>query len=205
MSKNNNKEELKSKFTNILKLIIIVALGFVLIFYPGQTLDTAVKALGIVIIVAGAVALISSLTQKDKNSYVMFQLIGALIGLTTGIIVLTNRGLVISIFPVLTGVGIAIYGAFGIAQALTFRKFYTTGWQASLLFSVVTIGVGMLIAANPFSTMNTIVRLVGIVLVYNGVVGIYMQLNRRKKNLVYNKNEIIDGELIEEDDIDDED
>ena len=201
MSK-DNKEELKSKFTNILKLIIIVALGVVLIFYPGQTLDTAVKALGIVIIVAGAVALISSLTQKDKNSYVMFQLIGAFIGIIAGIIVLTNRGLVISIFPILTGVGIAIYGAFGIAQALTFKKYYATGWQASIVFSAITIGVGVLIAANPFGTMNTIVRLVGIVLVYNGVVGIYMQLNRRKKNLVYNKNEIIDGELIEEDDED---
>ena len=201
MSKNNN-EELKSKFTNILKLIIIVALGLVLIFYPGQTLDTAVKALGIVIIVAGAVALISSLTQKDKNAYVMFQLIGAIIGIVAGIIVLTNRGLVISIFPVLTGVGIAIYGAFGIAQAMTFRRFYTTGWQVPILFSFITVGVGVLIAANPFSTMNTIVRIVGIVLVYNGVVGIYMQLNRRKKNLVYNKNEIIEGELIEEEDED---
>ena len=201
MSKNNN-EELKSKFTNILKLIIIVALGLVLIFYPGQTLDTAVKALGIVIIVAGAVAFISSLTQKDKNAYVMFQLIGAIIGIVAGIIVLTNRGLVISIFPVLTGVGIAIYGAFGIAQAMTFRRFYTTGWQVPILFSFITVGVGVLIAANPFSTMNTIVRIVGIVLVYNGVVGIYMQLNRRKKNLVYNKNEIIEGELIEEEDED---
>lgn len=201
MSKNSN-EELKSKFTNILKLIIIVALGLVLIFYPGQTLDTAVKALGIVIIVAGAVAFISSLTQKDKNAYVMFQLIGAIIGIVAGIIVLTNRGLVISIFPVLTGVGIAIYGAFGIAQAMTFRRFYTTGWQVPILFSFITVGVGVLIAANPFSTMNTIVRIVGIVLVYNGVVGIYMQLNRRKKNLVYNKNEIIEGELIEEEDED---
>ena len=200
---NKNNEELKSKFTNIIKLIINVALGLVLLFYPGQTLDTAVKALGIVIIVAGAVALISSLTQSEKNGYVMFQLIGALIGIVAGIIVLTNRGLVISIFPVLTGVGIAIYGAFGIAQALTFRKFYSTGWQASLLFSVITIGVGILIAANPFSTMNTIVRLVGIVLIYNGVVGIYMQLNRRKKNLVYNKNEIIDVEAIDVDDDED--
>ncbi len=202
MSKNSN-EELKSKFTNILKLIIIVALGLVLIFYPGQTLDTAVKALGIVIIVAGAVAFISSLTQKDKNAYVMFQLIGAIIGIVAGIIVLTNRGLVISIFPVLTGVGIAIYGAFGIAQAMTFRRFYTTGWQVPILFSFITVGVGVLIAANPFSTMNTIVRIVGIVLVYNGVVGIYMQLNRRKKNLVYNKNEVIDVEAIDVDDDED--
>lgn len=202
MSKNNS-EELKSKFTNILKLIIIVALGLVLIFYPGQTLDTAVKALGIVIIVAGAVAFISALTQKDKNAYVMFQLIGAIIGIVAGIIVLTNRGLVISIFPVLTGVGIAIYGAFGIAQAMTFRRFYTTGWQVPILFSFITVGVGVLIAANPFSTMNTIVRIVGIVLVYNGVVGIYMQLNRRKKNLVYNKNEVIDVEAIDVDDDED--
>ena len=202
MSKNNN-EELKSKFTNILKLIIIVALGLVLIFYPSQTLDTAVKALGIVIIVAGAVAFISSLTQKEKNAYVMFQLIGAIIGIVAGIIVLTNRGLVISIFPVLTGVGIAIYGAFGIAQAMTFRRFYTTGWQVPILFSFITVGVGVLIAANPFSTMNTIVRIVGIVLVYNGVVGIYMQLNRRKKNLVYNKNEVIDVEAIDVDDDED--
>ena len=202
MNKNNN-EELKSKFTNILKLIIIVALGLVLIFYPGQTLDTAVKALGIVIIVAGVVALISSLTQKDKNAYVTFQLIGAIIGIVAGIIVLTNRGLVISIFPVLTGVGIAIYGAFGIAQAMTFRRFYTTGWQVPILFSFITVGVGVLIAANPFSTMNTIVRIVGIVLVYNGVVGIYMQLNRRKKNLVYNKNEVIDVEAIDVDDDED--
>ncbi|MBQ9608148.1 MAG: DUF308 domain-containing protein [Lachnospiraceae bacterium] len=200
MSKNN--EELKSKFSNIIKLIIIVALGFVLLFYPGETLDTMVKVLGVVIIVTGAVALISSLAQKDKNAYVMFQIVGALVGIVAGIIVLTNRGLVISIFPILTGVGIAIYGAFGIAQALTFKKYYATGWQASLVFSAITIGVGMLIAANPFGTMNTIVRLIGIVLVYNGIVGIYMQLNRRKKNLVYNKNEIIDGELIEEDDED---
>ena len=202
MSKNNN-DEMKSKLTNILKLIIIVALGLVLIFYPGQTLDTAVKALGIVIIVAGAVALISALTQKEKNGFVMFQIVGAIIGIVAGIIVLTNRALVISIFPVLTGVGIAIYGAFGIAQAFTFRKFYSTGWQAPLLFSVITIGVGVLIAANPFSTMNTIVRLVGFVLVYNGVVGIYMQLNRRKKNLVYNKNEVIEVEAIEVDDEED--
>lgn len=200
MSKNN--EELKSKFSNIIKLIIVVALGLVLLLYPGQTLDTMVKVLGIVIIVTGAVALISSLTQKDKNAYVMFQLVGAFIGIIAGIIVLTNRGLVISIFPILTGVGIAIYGAFGIAQALTFKKYYATGWQASLIFSVITVGVGVLIAADPFGTMNTIVRLIGIVLIYNGVVGIWMQFNRTKKNKIYKGGDIIDGEAIE---IDDED
>ncbi|MBQ7707982.1 MAG: DUF308 domain-containing protein [Lachnospiraceae bacterium] len=204
MSKNKKDgEELKSKFVNILKLIVIVALGLVLLFYPGQSLDTGVKALGIVIIVAGAVALISAMTAQEKNAYVTFQIVGAVLGLVAGIIVLVNRGLVISIFPVLTGVGLAIYGAFGIAQAITFKKYYTKGWEAPLLFSIITILVGVLIAANPFSTMNTIVRLIGIVLTYNGVVGIWMQLNRRKKNLVYHKNEIIDVEAIEVDDDED--
>ncbi|MBQ9199589.1 MAG: DUF308 domain-containing protein [Lachnospiraceae bacterium] len=202
MSKNNN-EELKSKFTNILKLIIIVALGLVLVFYPGQAIDTALKALGIGIIVAGVVALISALSQKDKSGYIMFQLIGAIIGIIAGIIIIANRNLVESIFPVLTGVGLSIYGAFGIAQALTFRKYYSTGWQISLFLSAVTIIIGIIIASNPNRTVETVVRLIGIVLIYNGIVGIYMQLNRRKKNLVYNKNEVIDVEAIDVDDEDD--
>ena len=203
MSKaNKDQEELKSKFANIIKLGITIALGMVLVIYPGETLDTLVKVLGIAIVVISGVVLASTLIAKDKIGYDVFQVVGAIIALIAGIIILADRGLIISIFPIVTGLSIIAYGVFGVINALNFKKYYSMGWQASLAFSIITIIVGLVIAGNPFGTMNTIVRLIGIVLIYNGAVGIYMQLNRRKKNLVYHANEIVDGEAIE---IDDED
>ena len=47
-----------------------------------------------------------------------------------------------------------------------------------LVFSVITIGCGALICLNPFSAVTTLVRIVGVILIYNGITGFWMEAKK---------------------------
>ena len=163
----------QTKLLHIFEMVLLCALGFWLILHPGQSLKTAVRILGIGLLAGGALAIGFFCFSKQKQD---LRIIGGLIlgiaGVAAGLFVLIKPTWVINIFPMAAGIFVAFSGILNMVHALETRKAGNRGWQILLGLSVVSIVVGILLFANPFSYMSTLVRLLGAILIYNGVLGV---------------------------------
>ena len=168
-----------SKLSQFFYLVVIIVLGAVLVIYPGDTLTVAVKVLGAGLLISAIVAIVSLLVRKDSVEMAVFPWVGAIVTAIAGLVILLNPELIISVVPIIAGSGIILYGAFGFMHAISYKKSGFTGWQVSLVFSLLTVGFGILIVANPFGTATIIVRLIGIILIYQSVSEIWFRILKK--------------------------
>ena len=69
---------------------------------------------------------------------------------------------------------VAVHGVHNLLQALElFRNKYSKWWVA-LLLGALTVGLGILLICNPFEAVSTVVVLIGVFLIYDGVSDIWI-------------------------------
>ena len=54
-------------------------------------------------------------------------------------------------------------------QALSMKRRANSHWKPMLILACITIVLGIIIVCNPFSTLNALTSVIGIVLAYDGV------------------------------------
>ena len=153
----------KGKVTGILMLVI----GIILLIWPGTTLIAFCRLLGWCLVIAGAIEIIMGLIGSRDAAEAAGGAVTALIG----IVFIARPGLVISFLPVLVGVCIAVVGALYLIRALLRREsgpgavFAIAGGAAALI-------VGLILAFHPFSAVRLMMIVLGILLVYFGILRI---------------------------------
>ena len=163
----------QTKLLHIFEMVVLTALGFWLILHPYQSLKTAVRLLGVALLVSGGLAVGFYAFSKQKSD---LRTVGVLLmgsaAIVAGLVVLIKPGWVIAVFPMVAGIFVAFNGILNTLHALQTRKAGSRGWQILLVLSLLSIVVGILLFANPFAYMSTLVILLGAVLIYNGILGI---------------------------------
>ena len=64
---------------------------------------------------------------------------------------------------------VCFHGCKDFGDALTLRKNKSPRATAALLLGIITILLGAVLVVNPFSAFTTVVRIIGLVLIYDGV------------------------------------
>ena len=157
-------------------LLMIVA-GIILLLWPGVTLEVTVRVIGISLLAAGCFSILNWYRHREVSySTLAAGIIFALIGL----IILVSPRRVISIFPTAMGLFVLVNGVFNLALALDQKQMSYEKWNISLVMAVVTIILGILILANPFSTMSLLIMVVGGILIYNGVTSLWIGTRKKR-------------------------
>ena len=164
-----------SKLGKILSLVVIALVGLFLVIYPGDTLNIVVGVFGGALLLIGLIGIVSYFLPKNKNSRNVIDLVISIVEVIVGLIVVSNIGFVISLFPIFAGVIIAAQGVLYLISALRMKS-DNNSWKLGLVLSLVMIAFGILIFANPFATQAALVRLAGIALIYNAVSGLIIRL-----------------------------
>ena len=114
----------------------------------------------------------------------------ALVCVVVGLVLLIWPGTTTQIVCMILGLALLIYGAvqvflylaskernmisqgmmlLGVSQAITLKKNQYDGWWIACLMGILTVALGAVLIYNPFSVVNTVVRLIGIFLIYDGL------------------------------------
>ena len=167
----------KAKSASVLVSLVILALGVILVIKPGSTLNFICRIVGIAFLLAAAVGAVFALGAGagDRRSRTLF-ILGAAIAAIAGIILLANPRFVISLLPIAVGLGVIANGAVNLSQAISISRSGRHG-GIHIVLAVATIVLGILIFANPFSTIELLVRIMGIILIYDGVSNIVTAAN----------------------------
>ena len=173
---------------------ICVILGIVLLVWPGQSTQVVCMVLGIVLGGFGLIQIILYLATKEKTmvSHSMMML-GVVLAVIGGWIVLKPETIIKAV-PMIVGILIVIHGFHNAVQAIDLKKMQYDNWWVALLLSLLTVALGVVLICNPFTIVDTVVRIIGAFLVYDGLSDMWIlsRVFKTKKN----REKIIDTDAV---------
>lgn len=156
------------KWDALLTGLLYIVLGIVALVIP-ETMEKALGYLiGVVLIIGGAVSMISYLLRDAHQNYYHNDFLHGLIGIAAGIVVLNQVEFIISLIPVLLGVLILISGCSKLQDVIDMKRMEYGNWIVMLVFAVINVVLGILLICNPFQSALLLFRLLGAGLIFSG-------------------------------------
>ncbi len=166
---------LKKLKTNIvISAALCVLLGIVLVAWPDLSMQIVCTAVGAVLLIGGGVRLAVYFTSRDGSVYSQMSLIMGIVLAVVGIWILLQPDKVLAIIPIIVGIVIALHGANNLRQAVTLCQNKYDKWWVALILGLLTVGFGVLLICRPFEALDTVVMLIGIFLIYDGLSDIWI-------------------------------
>lgn len=164
----------KQKTSSIIIAILSIILGIVLIIYKNTAANWFVKVVGILMIAAAVYYIISFFTRASKDTISRTNLVVGILLLILGIWFLTSSNLVLQVVQLIVGVIIIMQGILDLQAALAMKDNEYSNWGISLCLAFATIILGVLLIFLPFKTLDVLLVMLGIVLIFDGLSDLYI-------------------------------
>lgn len=149
--------------------MLCTLLGILLVIYPNTSLTIVCRAVGLIVLITGVGFLISHARGGFFSWFHNLDLIlGILFMILGGYILISPLGL-LSIVPIVFGVLLIFHGISDFGQALQLWKCEADRWWLPMILAAITVVLGIVIMKNPFGTIDILMRIIGICLIYDGV------------------------------------
>ena len=153
-----------------LSALCFIALGVFLLGWPELSRIWICRLLGAALLITGAVYVISHFV-KSKGAATVFQydlILGVILAIV-GVWLLTTPDLIITFLQYILGAILIIHGVIDLQGALNLRSGGSSHWWPACLIALITLALGAIVIWNPFASINALLMLVGITLIYDGV------------------------------------
>lgn len=144
--------------------LALIIFSIVLIFNPIKFLNTLMIIFGIIVVVDGLIHLMGYLKNKDNVKEFNFELALGVIEIIAGIAFILNPSWLISILPIIIGIWIIIESLTKLKLSFEIKANQDKHWITLLVFSLITILLGIYIIFHPITTSAIIITISGIIL-----------------------------------------
>lgn len=166
---------LKKMKTNVVaSSILCVILGLVLLLWPGLSMRIVCTAVGAVLILSGVFRIMDYFIARDGSMYSQMNLIFGIVLAAVGIWITAAPEKVLALIPIIMGVVIALHGLHNIKQAINLCQDKYDKWWVALILGVLTAVFGAVLICRPFAAIDTMVMLIGVFLIYDGISNIWI-------------------------------
>ena len=162
------------KANALFSAILYILLGLVLLLWPERSTSALCLLLGAVLVLCGLSDIFKFLRNRDGTLYSAAHLLTGVILAAVGVWLMARPTLIAVIIPRIIGVLICFHGISNLGGALTLRKNQSARWGAAASLGTVTLALGLLLVLAPFEAFTTVVRIIGAVLIYDGVSDIWI-------------------------------
>ena len=146
--------------------VLCIALGVVLIVWPGETIDIVCKVLAAGLIILGGVELFSYIT--NRNGYMFTGILGLIVRII-GVWIFLKPSSIVSLVPIVMGVILAVHGVQDVKMALESKNGGYDRWWIMLIIAIISIAFGVLCIVNAFGMVKLAMQFVGAALIYDGI------------------------------------
>lgn len=189
----------KMKANDLISSLVFVVIGLVLLIWPGTSTQVVCMVLGGVLLAYGVIQIVMYLFAKEKTLYHQGMLILGIILSVIGAWILLKPEMIIAAVPVIMGIIIVMHGVHNIVQGLQLKGMDYEKWWIAFALGIVTVALGSILIYNPFSVVNTVVRVIGAFLIYDGISRIWIVSRVSKSKKL--KEKIVDVEAVIVDDV----
>ena len=102
--------------------LLCVALGLVLLIWPGTTTQVVCMVLGAALVVYGVLQIVFYLANKDRNIAMQGMMVFGIVVAVIGVWILLKPEMIIMAVPVIVGILIVIHGIHNVVQAIALKK-----------------------------------------------------------------------------------
>lgn len=179
---------------------ICMALGIILVVWPGLSVRMVCMAIGVVLVINGISRLMNFIFGRDGSIFSQMNLVMGIIITVIGGWILFQPNTIIAMIPILVGIIIVIHGINNLQQTVSLCRSRYDKWWVALLLALITVGFGVLLIFNPFVAVDTLIRFIGLFLIYDGASDIWI-MSRVSKNVREARQDMealtVDGKEIE--------
>ena len=163
----------KMKLDNAATALVLTVIGCVLFIMPGIALKTLIRLIGILLVLVGGLRLAGLYKEGELAAADKKQTFFAVSSTVAGAVIMLFPKLLVTLFPIIAGVFILLHGIANLKNALDAKKRGASSWQSALIIAVITTASGVLILINPVSTTKALVRIIGAILIWCGLTGLW--------------------------------
>lgn len=156
----------------VLTAILTLILGILLITSPGTAMRTVFLLVGWTLVISGAASLLTALLSRGQPVG-QGDLVLGLVQVATGLVVLMRPGFLMSLAGIVVGFVLLIHGIHDIQHARE-SKALGYDWKLSMGVGIAAVVMGVIVMINPFSTLETLLRIAGIFLLVDGLADLLM-------------------------------
>lgn len=184
------------RFDVLISAILCIAFGIVLMIWPLEVTSIICRILSVILIIMGAVYLVSYFINGDNNK---FKVAGGLIILLIGVWILLKPESVIKLIPIIIGVVLLIHAIEDFKLAFQTKAGNYSGWWSILLLALISGILGVLCICDSFGMVQIGMMIIGICLIYDGVSDIWIvtRVSQTAKNVAADLN-AVDTDATEE-------
>ena len=148
--------------------LLYIALGLVLIVFPGISLNLVCMIIGAVTLIYGITRIVNAVKSDGLYGSRFDLFVGVLLALF-GVFLLFTPSFIVSLIPLVLGLYILVDAAVTIKKALDMKALGFEKWWITLAIALVLAVFGLLMVFNPFGAGEVFVIFIGVGFVWDGV------------------------------------
>lgn len=185
------------KISFLLASVLYIVLGLILLIWPGTSAVVFCYAFGGVLLAYGVVTVVSFFLRDSRQGSFVFELLLGIIAAALGLLFLLRPSVVATVLPVILGLFIAVDGLVNLKRALELRRMAYVRWNVPLWLSVVSVALGLFIVFQPFLAAETLVMVIGAVLIYTGASDLWTIFRVSRWTKEYRKTHPVDVDPLD--------
>lgn len=164
----------------IIMSLVFCVVGALFIAKPELSVLVISRALGVAMIVFGAVKLVGYFSRDLFRLAFQYDLSFGLLLIALGVILLARPAGVMDFIFISLGVAILTDGLFKVQISVDSKRFGIPTWWLTLLMAVVTGVVGLTLVFRPWDSARLLTRLLGAALLCEGVLNLCVAVSTVK-------------------------
>lgn len=158
------------QYSNSRKIYALGSLiaGILLLLWPKGALKLVAYAVGLIIMAGGLTSILSQLRSRRGRSVSIWSLLIGIVITFVGARIFVNPENFASIIPTAVGYLITFSGIVNLLETFTLSRAHYKNWWVSLLAALMTIILGLILINHALGIAETMVRIGGIALLFNG-------------------------------------
>lgn len=143
--------------------VLALIIGVIIAANPAETITLSIQLIGLLLLVIGAVQLISFIGLKKRANLSWTAIpFGGVVGFLFGIVLLVSPNLFTGFVMILIGVFVMLLGIWQISSIIKVRKAGAKVGGSFFVFPVLLTLSGLVIIWNPFTAANLAVIFTGV-------------------------------------------
>lgn len=164
------------KWTSLAVAAAYLVAGFLLLLYPNTSADILVTVFGLVLIIMGALNVITYFLMDVRETLYRNDFTMGIIRILLGLLIIWQKSLFQSVIPFLISIVIITSGFSKLQDGIDAKRIGAkTGWS-QLILAAVSVVFGLIVLFHPQFTNEVLFRLMGVALIYSGASDLYSTL-----------------------------
>ncbi len=141
--------------------ILFMLVGLMLAGFPEFSMVAVCYIIGIMLIVLGAVKICAYFSQDKYNIAFQFDLALGILSVIIGICTIIHHNWIINLLPIIIGIMIIADSLFTLQASIDAKRFGLPRWYLLLVFSVLSVALGLILVFKSFKSAVVITILYG--------------------------------------------